>query len=93
MISEPVNGATLKADEQENDVYTTAVMVRGVAEPDARVVVSTGCKDEVCQKAVRTASDGAFEAKVEPHGGGRDSRAARSSSATRTPASPSTATA
>ena len=64
MISEPVNGGTLKADEQENDLYTTAVVVRGVAEPDARVVVSTGCKDEACQKAVRTASDGAFEAEV-----------------------------
>ena len=44
--------------------YTTAVLVRGVAEPDARVVVSTGCKDEGCQKAVRTAADGAFEAEV-----------------------------
>ena len=64
MISEPVNGGTLKADEQENDLYTTAVVVRGVAEPDARVVVSTGCKDEACQKAVRTAADGAFEAEV-----------------------------
>ena len=64
MISEPVNGATLKADTQENDLYRRAVVVRGVAEPDARVVVSTGCKDEACQKAVCTAADGAFEAEV-----------------------------
>jgi hypothetical protein len=64
VISEPVNGASLKADEQENDLLTTAVVVRGVAEPDTRVVVSSGCKDEACQKAVRTASDGAFEAEV-----------------------------
>jgi hypothetical protein len=75
VISEPVDGSTLKADEQENDLYTAAVVVRGVAEPDTRVVVSTGCKDERCQKALRTASDGAFEAELglaveaeQPHG-------------------------
>ena len=67
VIAEPPAGATITADTQEDDRYRVAVDVRGVAEPDERVVVSTGCQDEGCRKAVFAAGDGAFAATVEPH--------------------------
>ena len=65
MIAEPLDGATITADTQEDDRYRVAVDVRGVAEPDERVVVSTGCQDEGCRKAVFAAGDGAFAATVD----------------------------
>jgi len=65
VIAEPPAGATITADTQEDDRYRVAVDVRGVAEPDERVVVSTGCQDEGCRKAVFAAGDGAFAATVD----------------------------
>jgi hypothetical protein len=64
VISDPVNGATIKADEQENDLLTAAVNVTGVAEPNKRVVVSTGCDEEDCKKGTLTGSDGAYEVEL-----------------------------
>ena len=65
VIAEPLDGATIVADTQENDRYSVNIGVRGVAEPDSRVVVSSGCKEDGCRRAVFASGDGAFEAAVD----------------------------
>jgi hypothetical protein len=64
VINEPLNGGTITAETKENATLTAEVQVRGLAEPDTRVVVSSGCKFDACVVKLRTTEDGSFETTV-----------------------------
>ena len=63
-IESPENGAVVPATAELGDSRGAKIKVTGSAQPNARVVVSTGCQSAGCSTAVKTGADGTFSATV-----------------------------
>jgi hypothetical protein len=64
-IFEPTDEKDLKATRSLPESLRLPLTVRGRSEPDATVVVNSGCAVEVCADQAKAAIDGAWEAHVQ----------------------------
>src|SRR4051812_20936442 len=63
-ITSPTNGDVIPATAELGDTRGGKITVKGTAEPNAKVIVGSGCPQAVCTQTTVAGSDGKFRAQV-----------------------------